>query len=304
MNEKLKILLFPNDFNVSSDNALKAFAFSTTEKIFINKTDDFYHINYRFNDYLQLNLVKFAKILTSMFGKNMPGITFDLMVISEIDKNSRIAELHKVFVDNSNNINVINPKLKLVNTDEDDEDDEYNDETDDEFDPEDDEYNDADCEETVDTINQILGMGGGHGSASGKHKGHHKNNKTDEKYKKSYSSSRIFKETNHAKRDIKRHGIIIESSNKARDRDEGIIKSFLKDFIPGDSNWIKSYRKTILKRWINQYSITKKSAKKITKRNEEIMRSGNKKNNISVDRVSNATQNILKLYNPFYDSSK
>lgn len=313
MREKLRIILFPNDFDISTNSSLAAFAFSTPEKVFINKTDDFYHINYRFNDYLQLDLVKLAKILTNMFSKNMPGVTFDLMVICEIDKLRRISELQRAFLANSNNIAVVNPSFKLSDIDPDDDFD--SDDTDDDddvdyIDPDDldddDDDDDEDVDDTVDTIHKILGMGGDmdSGSPFGDYKDHHKKNK-DGGHKKSYSSSRILKGAKHPKRDIKRHGIIIESG-KPRDRDEEIIKSFLRDFIPGDSNWIKSYRKTVLKRWLNQYSITKKAAKKLTKRHGELAAGDNKKGkkNMSVENVSKATRNILKHYNSFYDTSK
>ena len=113
--------------------------------------------------------------------------------------------------------------------------------------------------------------------------------------------SRIIKTSKHAKRDIKRHGILIESG-KARDKDMEIIKSFLKDFIPGKSNWIKSYRKAVLKRWMNHYAITKKMAKQFDKYSKETQK--DKKASFKSSAVSKATRGLLKHYNAFYDTSK
>lgn len=72
---------------------------------------------------------------------------------------------------------------------------------------------------------------------------------------KSVTSSRLIKS---AKRSIKKHDIIISSDKKDKRKDEKTIESFLKGFIPGKSRWIVSYRNTVLKRWMDAFTITKR----------------------------------------------
>jgi hypothetical protein len=328
MNEKLSIMLFPDESDMDShDNAVfKQFTFSTASKIFINKTNDLYHINYRISDFLQLDMSKLSVTLTNVFKKNMPGVKFNLTIITQMITHDIVGDNAKTLIrktnecnsafTNSDNINVVNPGFKFADIDSDvdsedqlpnsygEDDESYYDQDDideDEFDPD-------DMEDTMDTIYQVLGMGStlpGNDNTPvfADYKDHH-TSKFTKNTKKSYPSSRILKSADHPKRDVKRYDIIIESG-KARDKDADIIMSFLKQFIPGNSSWIKSYRKVVLRRWINQYSITKKTARKISKKYKNTHQAVNKKKgNISVDRVSRATSNILKRYDAFYDTSK
>ena len=76
---------------------------------------------------------------------------------------------------------------------------------------------------------------------------------------------KILKNDKNPKRSYKRHGVIICNDKKSRKNDEAIIKEFLKDFIPGDSEWIKSFRHDILKRWMKMYSISKSDLKELEK---------------------------------------
>jgi hypothetical protein len=339
MLEKLRIIVFPN----SDDDECKDIVMSTVDKVYVNKTGDLYHIDYKLKDYLQLNLDAFAKTVSEMFKKNVPGSVFELDVIGRIDPDdiplgmnstinpTQILKIHilqNAFKLNSTNIimkrhkpialgdtNITPFTFESANTesyiedDEDDyedEDDDYEDDLsrDDQYFMEDELYEDADEDETLDTINKILGMSGDIGNTYDSSGLFNSDKMIYEKTKKrkSYPSSKILKSAKHAKKDIKNHGIIIQSG-KSRDKDEEIIRSFLKDFIPGKSNWIKSYRKIILKRWMNQYAITKKAAKKYEKQSQ-LVKKTNRKGTVSIDTASKVTRNILKHYNPFYDTSK
>lgn len=79
-----------------------------------------------------------------------------------------------------------------------------------------------------------------------------------------YGTSRILKNADNPKRDIKRHGVII-ASKKDIERDEKIIYDFLKDFIPG-GGWKKEFRKEIRDRWIRMLCVEKKKLKKYEKK--------------------------------------
>lgn len=70
--------------------------------------------------------------------------------------------------------------------------------------------------------------------------------------------SKVFRNAKNAKRDIARHGIIVYNKKSDLERDRDQIKEFLKQFIPGNKQWIKKFRKDILNRWISMYTISKK----------------------------------------------
>lgn len=89
--------------------------------------------------------------------------------------------------------------------------------------------------------------------------------KKKKKKKKIYNSSRILKAANSPKRAYYRHGVLVFNNKKAAKKDEEIIKDFLKDFIPGNSEWKKKFRKDLLKRWIKAYAISKGNLKKLEK---------------------------------------
>jgi len=123
---------------------------------------------------------------------------------------------------------------------------------------------------------------------------------------KSYDYSRIMRTSKDTKRNVKRHGIIISSNKDARKRDVKILSGFLKDFIPGKSRWIKTYREEILERWMDMYVITKKIAKRMSKEHKDrLKRTQRRKPPITKDGVINFTQKLLQNYSdPFYDPNR
>ena len=82
--------------------------------------------------------------------------------------------------------------------------------------------------------------------------------------KQYYGQSRVWKNSNHIKRSINRHGVVVSSKDN-RKRDIKLIKEFLKDFIPGNQGWKKDFRKELAKRWLDVYCISKGQLKSLEK---------------------------------------
>jgi len=107
------------------------------------------------------------------------------------------------------------------------------------------------------------------------------------KKKSYYGTSRVWKESDHIKRSINRHGVVIASKDDIK-RDEKIIKEFLKEFIPGKEGWKKSFRQELLKRWMNVYVISKKRLKgyESEMKNKKSRKSNNKNLNTAIGLAS------------------
>ena len=84
-------------------------------------------------------------------------------------------------------------------------------------------------------------------------------------HKKYYGKSRVFSNIKHPKQVIKKHNLLVTKSNSDIKDDIKILKSFLKDFIPGNSKWKKRFRDELLQRWMATYVISKKNMKKFMK---------------------------------------
>ena len=133
----------------------------------------------------------------------------------------------------------------------------------------DDHYNDSDGDEDDD--DDIISLLNPNGNK--KHK------------KKNIQSSKIFYEAKNAKRAYNRHGVIICTSKKSKERDEKILKEFLKEFFPGDAEWKKNFRKDVLKRWMKMYCISKGNLKDLEKANRKAknFKRNNNKNEKTLD---------------------
>ena len=97
---------------------------------------------------------------------------------------------------------------------------------------------------------------------------------------KSYSNtprSRVFKESKNPKKEFKRHGVIITRDKDDLERDQKVIKEFLKEFIPGKEKWVKEFRSDILKRWTNTYTIRAKDLKRIEKNRKKMQKDKERK---------------------------
>lgn len=95
-----------------------------------------------------------------------------------------------------------------------------------------------------------------------------------------YHSSWVLKESKNPKKSIRRHGVIVASSKSDIKRDEKIIKSFLKEFIPGNAEWKREFRSDVAKRWMKMYAISRKRLKKLEK---DHRRSKARKNKVGID---------------------
>jgi len=122
--------------------------------------------------------------------------------------------------------------------------------------------------------------------------------------KKKYGQSRVMKSSKRAKKNIKRHGFLISSNKDARRKDKKIVQAFLKDFIPGNSRWIKEYRAEILVRWMDMYVVSKGVAKRMAKTHEEARRRRKSPIKLNKDVAVDLTKQLFRGYDPFYDPNR
>jgi len=108
-----------------------------------------------------------------------------------------------------------------------------------------------------------------------------------------YGQSRVFREAKNPKRAINRHGVVIADSKDDIKKDEKIIKSFLKEFIPGNADWKKEFRNDLAKRWIKMYAVSKKQLKHLEK--EHRRSKSSKKKSKADDRVLDLTRRLLTV---------
>ena len=120
------------------------------------------------------------------------------------------------------------------------------------------------------------------------HRKRYKNKKTNE-----YPQSRVLRDAKNPKRSINRHGVIICSDKDARKRDEKIIKEFLKDFFPGDSDWKKEFRHDVLKRWMKMYCIAKKDLKELERTHRKAKNAN--RSNINTEKTLEFTRRLFNV---------
>lgn len=117
------------------------------------------------------------------------------------------------------------------------------------------------------------------------------NYKSPKKCKKKTSSSnkwnksRLLKNGNNKrmKKTYRKHGVIIYNDKDDFKSDVKIIKSFLKDFIPGDEKWQEKFRHDLLKRWTYAYAISKKQAKRLSKEFDSDSKLSKDKSKLALD---------------------
>lgn len=117
-----------------------------------------------------------------------------------------------------------------------------------------------------------------------------------------YTPSKILRNNKNPKKMINRHGVVVNSSKKAKKQDEKTIKNFLKDFIPGNAKWKQNLRKELAKRWIDDFVISKKKLKKLEK--EERNKKKKKKNKKRTNLLSGITNNLLSQDNNWFNPNK
>ena len=105
--------------------------------------------------------------------------------------------------------------------------------------------------------------------------------------------SKVFRDAKNAKRAYNRHGVIICNDKDAKKRDEKILKEFLKDFFPGDSNWIKEFRHDVLKRWMKMYFVTKKDLKELEKTHRKAQNA--KRNHVKTEKTLDFARRVFNV---------
>lgn len=320
--ENLIIYIIPSGIellNVKHFNPENGQVFSNLNEIKVNKmTNSGYSILYTTNDITNMDMNIFGNNVIKLFMKNLPGknICIQLCYLYEVRNNNyelyddidisvvnAILELENKFINISENSQMpftynrsqyMNTIIKnIINN--------YNDINDDTYDDDDD---------TMDDFFESLGINSYYDNDDSDYEDdsdddyddrqfsfldpYVQGKKIKNKHKKDYQESRIFYEAKNAKRSYNRHGVIICNDKKAKERDEKILKEFLKEFFPGDAQWKKDFRRDVLKRWMKMYCVSKKNLKELEKANRKI-RNSNRINNINTEKTLEFTRRLFNV---------
>lgn len=258
---------------------------SDSKEIKVNNKSGKYTVLYNTNMFQTINVETFGKNFIDLLLKNLPNSLLDITILYHYqlkndDEEFDISIAEKIF-ELDNYFRVMNIKIsnisyhwtnsflelvkyyneyiKYMNDSEEDDD---NDEDEDEKDISYDDWinkfiGDIDDDEDEDDgddgdVNDILSL------LAGKHNKSKSNNSRDY-----YGKSKVMKNATNPKRSINRHGVIVADDKEDIERDERIIKAFLKDFFPGRQGWKKDFRHDVLKRWMSMYCVSKKNLKKL-----------------------------------------
>ena len=97
------------------------------------------------------------------------------------------------------------------------------------------------------------------------------------------------------KHNIKNYNMLFVKNKKAVLEDYKTIMKFLKEFLPGNSKWIKEYRKEVAAKWIFSLVRTYKQVKKMGKLQEKEEKDNNdKKFRKGIKRITKAFMPLLK----------
>lgn len=296
--------------------------FSTLTEVKVNKVSNGYSIIYRADDIKNMDMDILGNNIMKLFMTNLPNTMIDVDIMYYyIIKNENtdyephydidlkvvdsIIKLEKNFIEtNLPNFGYIRNKFitelyqrisekyndideDLDDEDTDDEDDIYFNDfltgiTDDDDDDEDDIYDDR--------ISAMSPFDFIESNIKGSNNNYHTPKK---KHRKEYAQSRILYDAKNAKRSYNRHGVIICSDKSSKKKDMKIIKEFLKDFFPGNSNWIKEFRHDVLCRWMKMYSISKKDLKELEKTHRKAQNA--KRNSIKTEKTLDFTRRLFNV---------
>ena len=294
--------------------AREGLEYSSKNEIKVNKSlDGTYKILYYEYEFYSIDPSVLAANVINLFLRNLSNCNIEFGInyyraakeVTEDDINImiRVIEfsniINKIKCDNANNVGftyIISDSLKAVaaylsaalknDTDNTDNTDNSND-TDYEFyqesDDEDDDDEDEDDEDSVSMLAKALYGLDLDDDSKGKKK----------KSKKEYDSSRVMKVAKNPKRSYYRHGVMICPNKDAIKKDEKIIKEFLKDFIPGNSEWKKEFRDDLIKRWIKMYVVTSKQLKHLEKQYRKTHVSKRRKSSIDTDKALEFTRRLF-----------
>lgn len=254
------------DYDPSRDGKTR----STGTKINVLRVSDGFSIVFDDDEFIKTDVTKLAASIVTLCISNVPDTIFDYRIMYHYDEDSfntdvaeRILSMDDLFgrlndakeyptVSYSQTDNVQWVYAEYIDSLPDDDDDDEDDEDDE--------------PEYEDSITALL-----------KNNGSINKKKKKKKSRDYYGRSRVWKNSKQPKRQINRHGVLIAADKDDLKKDEKIIKSFLKDFLPGNSKWKKDFRDDVLDRWMRMYAISKKNLKQLEKehRRSRTKKSGN-----------------------------
>lgn len=236
---------------------------SNPNEIKVNKVHDGYSIIYNTEMFKRLDQGLFSFNVKRLFETNLPGTGVDIGIFYHCDVDDddvefdvsaaeKMFELERYFIANKTDTFLYHRTRSIVKV--------YDyyqeiDEPDDQFeklfgfDP----FDDDDDDEDIDPNDPFAYMMRSHGKGKSK-----KNNSFD-----SYGRSRVLKNAKNPKRAYHRHGVLVARDKDDLRKDEKILKAFLKEFIPGNSDWRKDLRRDVLDRWMRMYALSKKNINRL-----------------------------------------
>lgn len=300
----VRIHILPSNLNIkeSTTSWLQNASMSTLDEIYVNKAPDGFAVMYTDETFKQLDIRKFVENLVCTFKANLPGISINISAhyrfwtpdtfcpdcaITIIQFDDYMEE----YPEGNNVTYTCSQSVEFIYNAFDDEDGSFN------LNPNEEDEEDGTVSIDPDDIKldpEVLATLGQYLDLDLDGEGDDDEEECGKKHKKkSYGSSRILKgATKNPKKQFKRHGIIIASDKSAIKKDEKIIKAFLKDFIPGDSSWIKEFREEVLERWMRMYAISKKRLKKLEKEHRK-SKGGKSKSRVSKESAMTFTRNLF-----------
>lgn len=284
--EILVIQVIPSDVNpeLLVDYSSIGKVVSTANTINVNKMSYGYSIVFKSDEFEMIpSLKNLVENIKNLMTKNLPGKYFDVSFeyhymrsddeddIIDEDIFKRLVSLQTLFrlnskLNSSDKFNVF-ISASMQNTLDDirkwsDEDDEESDENDDdlflfgEMAPE--------IEKEKNKALEDFGF-----DLEALNNSFNQNQKKNKKNKKKANCSRVLLAAENPKKAYRRHGVVVVKGTKAIDKDAKIIKSFLKEFIPGDQEWKKDLRHDLCSRWLKMYVVTNRQLKELEKQHKK-----------------------------------
>lgn len=118
---------------------------------------------------------------------------------------------------------------------------------------------------------------------------------TEESEDDHYGESNVIRSIGNPKKYYKRHGVLVCKKKRAIKKDAKIIKGFLKDFIPGNSEWKKDFRKDLLDRWMSMYVISNDDLKELEKKHKKKRKNKRYKSRINTNKAIELTKKIFTV---------
>lgn len=279
----------------SYDGIHHGFVRSTSREIKVNKVSDGYSVIYTDDVFNNLRPDVFAKNMIKIFQMNVPNTIIDMKILYHYDLDNGedsfdsdtahcIIGLHDFLTQIRNQMFRYHSSYSIEEIieylqeteDSDDDDDDWG-----MFDPRG-AYDDDDIDDDDDPFDALDRALRGHSTRK-------KNNKAREYY----GRSKVLRNAKNPKRAYRRHGILIADDKDDLRKDEKTIKEFLKDFIPGSSEWKKDFRRDLLKRWMKTYALSKKNIKRLEREHRKATMS--KKNSESTEKVLDFTRRLFNV---------